>query len=54
MLLIEATRGLESQDLNIFSIIQKNKKGIVVCVNKWDLIEDKDTHSTKKMEAYIS
>ncbi|HQF11459.1 MAG TPA: ribosome biogenesis GTPase Der [Paludibacteraceae bacterium] len=53
MLLIDATRGLESQDLNIFSIIQKNKKGIVVCVNKWDLIEDKDTHSTKKMEAYI-
>jgi GTP-binding protein len=53
MLMIDATRGLESQDLNIFSIIQKNKKGIVVCVNKWDLIEDKDTHSTKKMEAYI-
>jgi len=53
MLLIDATRGLESQELNIFSIIQKNKKGIVVCVNKWDLIEDKDTHSTKKMEAYI-
>jgi GTP-binding protein len=44
---------LESQDLNIFSIIQKNKKGIVVCVNKWDLIENKDPNSTKKVEAYI-
>jgi len=53
MLLIDATRGLESQDLNIFSIIQKNKKGLVVCVNKWDLIENKDTNSTKKVEAYI-
>ncbi|MBP9018184.1 MAG: ribosome biogenesis GTPase Der [Paludibacteraceae bacterium] len=53
ILMIDATRGLESQDLNIFSIIQKNKKGLVVCVNKWDLIENKDTNSTKKVEAYI-
>jgi GTP-binding protein len=53
ILMIDATRGLESQDLNIFSIIQKNKKGIVVCVNKWDLIENKDTNSTKNVEAYI-
>ncbi|HNZ62297.1 MAG TPA: ribosome biogenesis GTPase Der [Paludibacteraceae bacterium] len=53
ILMIDATRGLESQDLNIFSIIQKNKKGIVVCVNKWDLIENKDPNSTKKLEAYI-
>ncbi|NLJ20150.1 MAG: ribosome biogenesis GTPase Der [Bacteroidales bacterium] len=53
ILMIDATRGLESQDLNIFSITQKNKKGIVVCVNKWDLIENKDPNSTKKLEAYI-
>jgi GTP-binding protein len=53
ILMIDSTRGLESQDLNIFSIIQKNKKGIVVCVNKWDLIENKDPNSTKKLEAYI-
>jgi len=53
ILMIDATRGLESQDFNIFSIIQKNKKGIVVCVNKWDLIENKDPNSTKKVEAYI-
>ncbi|MCD8194617.1 MAG: ribosome biogenesis GTPase Der [Tannerellaceae bacterium] len=42
VLMIDATRGIESQDLNIFSLIQKNKKGLVVCVNKWDLIEHKD------------
>lgn len=41
ILMIDATRGIESQDLNIFSLIQKNKKGLVVCVNKWDLVDDK-------------
>ena len=41
VLMLDATRGIESQDLNIFSLIQKNKKGLVVCVNKWDVIEDK-------------
>ena len=40
--MIDATRGIESQDLNIFSLIQKNRKGFVVCVNKWDLIENKE------------
>lgn len=42
ILMLDATRGIESQDLNIFSIIQKNKKGLVLCVNKWDLVEDKN------------
>lgn len=42
VLMVDATRGIESQDLNIFSLIQKNRKGLVVCVNKWDLIEEKD------------
>lgn len=42
ILMIDTTRGIESQDMNIFSIIQKNKKGLVVCVNKWDLVEDKN------------
>ena len=42
ILMIDATRGIESQDMNIFSISQKNKKGLVVCVNKWDLVEDKN------------
>ncbi|MDR1343936.1 MAG: ribosome biogenesis GTPase Der [Tannerellaceae bacterium] len=41
ILMIDASRGIESQDLNIFSLIHKNKKGLVVCVNKWDLVEDK-------------
>ncbi|GAB6394887.1 MAG: GTPase Der [Bacteroidales bacterium] len=41
ILLIDGTRGIESQDLNIFSIVRKNKKGLVVCVNKWDLVENK-------------
>ena len=40
ILMIDATRGIESQDLNIFSLIQKNKKGLVVCVNKWDLVSE--------------
>jgi GTP-binding protein len=41
VLMLDATQGVEGQDLNIFSMIQKNRKGLVVCVNKWDLIEDK-------------
>jgi GTP-binding protein len=45
VLMVDATRGIESQDLNIFQIIQKNKKGLVVCVNKWDLVEDKSKES---------
>lgn len=52
ILMIDAKEGLESQDLNIFQIAQKNHKGIVVVVNKWDLIE-KDTHSTKKFEELV-
>ncbi|MDR1591638.1 MAG: ribosome biogenesis GTPase Der [Prevotellaceae bacterium] len=47
ILMIDATRGIESQDLNIFSLIQKNRKGLVVCVNKWDLIENKTDKSIK-------
>ncbi len=46
-LLIDATRGMEAQDVNIFRLIQKNKKGIVLVVNKWDLVE-KD-HQTMKV-----
>lgn len=53
ILMIDATKGIEGQDLNIFSIIQKNKKGLVVCVNKWDLVEDKTTQSIKVFENAI-
>lgn len=41
VLMIDAIRGIEGQDMNIFSLVQKNSKGLVVCVNKWDLVEDK-------------
>ena len=53
VLMIDATRGIESQDLNIFSLIQKNRKGLVVCVNKWDLIENKESNDIKKYEETI-
>jgi GTP-binding protein len=52
IVMIDATAGLESQDLNIFSLAQRNNKGVVVVVNKWDLVE-KDTHTTKKFEEHI-
>ena len=52
LLLIDATLGFESQDQSIFHLADKNKKGIVILVNKWDLIE-KDTQSTKEYEAVI-
>jgi GTP-binding protein len=42
ILMLDATRGIESQDMNIFSLIQKNRKGLVIVVNKWDLVENKD------------
>ena len=52
ILMIDATRGFESQDQRIFHIADKNKKGIVILVNKWDAIE-KDTETTKKFEESI-
>lgn len=52
VLMIDATQGVESQDLSIFSIIQKNKKGLVLVVNKWDLIE-KETNTVKDFEKEI-
>ena len=52
MLMIDATRGVEAQDVNIFNLIVKNKKGVVLLVNKWDLIE-KDTNTTKKLTREI-
>lgn len=53
ILIIDATRGIESQDLNIFSVIQKNRKGLVVFVNKWDLVEVKDNIVIKTFENAI-
>lgn len=52
VLVVDATRGFEGQDQNIFWLAHRNNKGIVVLVNKWDLVE-KDTHSTKNFEKMI-
>ena len=53
ILLVDATRGIESQDLNIFSLIQKNRKGLVVFVNKWDTVEEKNQQMIKAFEGVI-
>ncbi len=52
LLMIEATEGIMSQDMNILSLIIKNKKGLVILVNKWDLIE-KETNTAKEFEKVI-
>ena len=53
VLMIDATRGIEAQDLNIFSLIQKNQKSLVVVVNKWDLVESKTNADIKHFENTI-
>lgn len=52
LLLLDATLGIEAQDLAVFSLIQKNQKGVVILVNKWDLVE-KDTNTARDFEAKI-
>ena len=52
LLLIDATIGIESQDVNIFHLIERNRKGVVVLVNKWDLV-DKETQTMKQFEEGI-
>lgn len=52
ILMIDATKGWESQDMNIFSLAQKNRKGVVILINKWDLVE-KETNTMKQFEANI-
>ncbi len=53
ILMIDATRGIETQDMNIFQLIQKNQKSLVVVVNKWDLVQDKDQKVIKTFENAI-
>ena len=53
ILMIDATRGIEAQDMNIFQLIQKNNKSLVVVVNKWDLVEDKSPVAIKTFENAI-
>lgn len=52
VLMIDATRGIEAQDLNILFLAERNRKGIVIIVNKWDLVE-KETNTMKAYEAEI-
>ena len=53
ILMIDATRGIEAQDMNIFQLIQKNNKSLVVVVNKWDLVENKSQAVIKTFENAI-
>lgn len=53
ILMIDAKEGIGQQDLNIFRLIEKNRKGVVVLVNKWDLVENKETNTAKEYEALI-
>ncbi|MFI3267396.1 MAG: ribosome biogenesis GTPase Der [Rikenellaceae bacterium] len=52
ILMIDATLGVETQDMNIFQLVVRNKKGCVIVVNKWDLVE-KDTHTMKDFKEDI-
>ena len=53
ILMLDATRGIEGQDLNIFSLVQRNQKGLVVVVNKWDLVQEKNDKVMRIFEAAI-
>lgn len=53
ILLLDVTRGIEGQDMNIFQVIQRNNKGLVVVVNKWDLVEDKSQQAISHFENAI-
>ncbi|WP_163716406.1 ribosome biogenesis GTPase Der [Mangrovibacterium lignilyticum] len=52
IMMIDATRGVEAQDVSIFNLAVRNKKGIVILVNKWDLME-KDNHSVNEFTEHI-
>ncbi len=52
LLMVDAVRGMEAQDVNIFRLVEKNRKGIVLLVNKWDLIE-KSSNTMKEYEKII-
>ena len=52
ILMVDATRGFESQDQNIFWLAEKNRKGVVILINKWDLIE-KETNTMRDFEAEV-
>jgi GTP-binding protein len=53
VMLIDAEDGMTAQDVNVFHLAEKNSKGVIVLVNKWDLVEDKESNTIKKFEAQI-
>ncbi|MCQ2249640.1 MAG: ribosome biogenesis GTPase Der [Bacteroidales bacterium] len=53
ILMLDATQGIESQDMNVFRLIKENNKGLVVCVNKWDLMDKSENNSTLHYEEYV-
>lgn len=53
ILMVDATRGIEGQDINIFRLAVKNNKGVVILVNKWDLVENKTTNTARDFELAI-
>jgi GTP-binding protein len=53
LLVLDAVQGLESQDMNILRLAQKRHKGVVILVNKWDLIQNKETNTARNYEAFI-
>ncbi|MDD3033153.1 MAG: ribosome biogenesis GTPase Der [Bacteroidales bacterium] len=53
VMMIDAATGIESQDMSIFNLIIKNRKGCVIVVNKWDTVGDKDANTMKKMKEEV-
>ncbi len=53
VLILDAVRGFEDQDKRVLREAEKFNKGLIIVLNKWDLIEDKDTHTVKEFEKYI-
>ena len=53
MLVLDAMQGIEAQDLNILRLVQKRHKGIVILINKWDLVQNKETNTIRDYEAAI-
>lgn len=53
VIMVDAAQGVEAQDMNLFHLAMKNNKGIVLLVNKWDLVENKETNTIKQFEETI-
>ncbi|MEZ4977775.1 MAG: ribosome biogenesis GTPase Der [Chitinophagales bacterium] len=53
VIMLDASKGLTAQDINIFALAARKKRGIVLVVNKWDLVEDKNSNTVKEYEEFI-